>query len=409
MRWHPDPEEARQQAVHVQVWAATAIGAGIGALSAYQRPNLSAIWLGASALMSLLTVLVARAPQLRRVVTGTVFIGLLLFAAFALFLVQSLPLALATLFATMGSTAILDTPRRVLFVAIAGLGMVVLSLFADLLTGQAEPMYVYSTMIGAFLALGAITVSSYLGATTWQCTLHNLAQQTREHRELTEQIRQKNAVLEQRVLDRSRQLRARTQELTEHTADLRRSLTHQEQLRQRLYELSVRDELTGVHNRRYFMSTVEDELANVRPLSLMIVDIDHFKRLNDTHGHSHGDEVLIKVSHGIRDTLRTDDTVARIGGEEFGVLVRTGLAEGAALAEQVRAQVAALWPPDRGPVTVSIGVAEASGPAVTTSALLTSADKALYAAKCAGRNRVEVAAGLPRQAGPDTPLTAERP
>lgn len=173
----------------------------------------------------------------------------------------------------------------------------------------------------------------------------------------------------------------------------------------RLHHLSRHDGLTKLMNRRALMATLEAEQGRVRrggpPWALLLVDVDHFKRVNDMHGHAVGDEVLCRVAAVLRRSAREVDTVARMGGEEFCVLAPlTDLHGAALLAERLRQAVANSTDEGQGavPVTVSIGVAlslpapaGAAAPVETAEAALARADVALYRAKDAGRNRVELA------------------
>ncbi len=157
------------------------------------------------------------------------------------------------------------------------------------------------------------------------------------------------------------------------------------------------DYLTGVFNRRHFTELVERELAKAiryrQPLSLLMIDIDHFKSVNDTWGHHSGDIVLQKVAHLIRDTLREVDILARMGGEEFAaVLVETNTEQAMEVAQRLRTAIAAsaIDLPAGQPVqiTVSIGLARLAGQDNTLENLLRKADQALYRAKQSGRNNV---------------------
>ncbi|MGD8861496.1 MAG: GGDEF domain-containing protein [Myxococcales bacterium] len=169
----------------------------------------------------------------------------------------------------------------------------------------------------------------------------------------------------------------------------------------RRYEMSVRDGLTGLYNRRHFDERLAGEFSyavrHTSDLSVIIVDIDHFKQINDRWGHPAGDEVLRQVAGALSKALRTEDFVARYGGEEFAVVARGIPRSGAvALAERLRQQVAALrlhMERELIPVTISAGVAHnrAGLPISTPEALVSFADEALYAAKHGGRNRVETA------------------
>ena len=174
--------------------------------------------------------------------------------------------------------------------------------------------------------------------------------------------------------------------------------------------LSVTDELTGLLNRRGFEARLNREWRRARrtraPLSLLLIDIDHFKAFNDRHGHPEGDRCLVAVGAAIAGAIgRSADAVARYGGEEFAaVLPDTDLAGAAEVAEAVRQAVAGC--PARGAdaigVTASIGVATlVPGPAVDRHRLVADADKALYRAKAAGRDRVRLWEPRPDEAAAD--------
>jgi diguanylate cyclase (GGDEF)-like protein/hemerythrin-like metal-binding protein len=155
------------------------------------------------------------------------------------------------------------------------------------------------------------------------------------------------------------------------------------------------DRLTGAWNRRRFEEAATAEMALVRrrkgPVSLMMLDLDYFKSVNDTHGHNIGDAVLVEVVHIAREQLRASDAVVRWGGEEFIVLSPATRMEGAMnLAEKIRDAVASRQFPEAGQVTVSIGVAEyALGEDLIS--WIQRADEALYKAKTGGRNQVAMA------------------
>jgi diguanylate cyclase (GGDEF)-like protein len=199
--------------------------------------------------------------------------------------------------------------------------------------------------------------------------------------------------LERRVRERTQALEARNAELTQ----LRLAL---ETANQRLKRLVAIDALTGVANRRHFDRALDRELRRVRrenlPLSLIFLDLDGFKRFNDTYGHARGDEVLREVAHTLDETFRRGgDLVARYGGEEFAVVLPGLDGRRAELyAERLRRRIWRLGIPyeassvaDR--VTISGGVSTVPAGAVASpDELLHAADKALYRAKCQGRNRI---------------------
>lgn len=167
--------------------------------------------------------------------------------------------------------------------------------------------------------------------------------------------------------------------------------------------LAATDPLTGLYNRRYVMGRAKRLLAQSatsgRPLAVLIADIDHFKRVNDTYGHAVGDAVLLEVAARLRASLRSEDILARIGGEEFLILMpETEAAVAGQVASRICGHVGAKPVlADKGgpsvPVTLSIGVAStcpASASGDTIAALLDRADRALYSAKAAGRNQITV-------------------
>jgi diguanylate cyclase (GGDEF)-like protein len=177
--------------------------------------------------------------------------------------------------------------------------------------------------------------------------------------------------------------------------DIERELKRQAELQ------AQTDFLTGLLNRRRFFESGESELARAmryqRPLTLLVFDIDHFKMINDTWGHPIGDVVLQEVSRLIRDALRGADIFGRTGGEEFAaILVETEGTAAASVAQRLCATVAdaAIAPPGAGriPVTVSIGLTPLGGRSISFDELMNEADRAMYAAKQAGRNRVAVSA-----------------
>ena len=167
----------------------------------------------------------------------------------------------------------------------------------------------------------------------------------------------------------------------------------------RLEELSTHDELTSLPNRRWFKERLAKEMADAKryghPLSVMVIDVDHFKKLNDREGHVAGDEALVEVSRVLSTSLREVDMVARYGGEEFVVILsRTNEADALKVGEKLRAGVAAIGLASAagqpmGCLSVSIGVAQLEEGEEAT-AMVERADRAVYAAKKEGRNRVSL-------------------
>ena len=170
--------------------------------------------------------------------------------------------------------------------------------------------------------------------------------------------------------------------------------------------LALTDPLTNLHNRRYFASHLDTVMRRMadsgKPVSLLMIDVDHFKKVNDTHGHIAGDAVLCDIAGTIARDVRGFDLTASYGGEEFVVVMPdTSVEIAAAVAERLRERIAGSRVSVRGvvpdiAVSVSIGVAQSTGAEDTPAALLGRADGALYQAKGQGRNKVVVAEGTLR-------------
>lgn len=203
------------------------------------------------------------------------------------------------------------------------------------------------------------------------------------------------------LLDTSRQ---------EDVANMRQSLERLQQSNQELQKslveldrLASTDKLTGAWNRRRFEETVSNEMERLRryghPLSLMVIDIDFFKKINDQYGHVAGDQVLANLAETVRATVRATDSLTRWGGEEFIVLCpNTTLSTMALLAERLREKIARTTFPTAGNITVSIGIAECMSGEVWES-WFKRADAALYRAKACGRNQVQIAPETPQRMG----------
>jgi two-component system cell cycle response regulator len=184
-----------------------------------------------------------------------------------------------------------------------------------------------------------------------------------------------------------------------------------------LHQLSITDGLTQLHNHRFFQDRLREEFRRAQryddPLSLVILDIDHFKQINDTHGHPAGDQVLLDVAHCIQVNVRDTDLVARYGGEEFAVILpKTHLAGALTVAERIWRSIGALVTGPAGSVhvTASLGLSGYPNRAVgSAEQLVRTADQALYRAKKEGRNKIslyqQVAFFSPASAGPDPART----
>lgn len=180
----------------------------------------------------------------------------------------------------------------------------------------------------------------------------------------------------------------------EHLVEGSLVLCSEEELTQ-VAEVALRDGLTGLFDQSTFRLRLRRELERARryelPLSVLLLDLDHFKRLNDEHGHLVGDQVLARLGEILREQVRAVDLVARYGGEEFAVVLpETGAHEARELAERLRATVEAEFRGELG-VTLSAGVAANPRREASVEDVISAADKALYASKEGGRNRVSLA------------------
>jgi len=221
-------------------------------------------------------------------------------------------------------------------------------------------------------------------------TVENLLRTFRLHRQnelLVDDLQRKNSELEVAKISLEEKVRARTAEL--------------ETALERLNRLAVTDGLTGLYNHRYLHEqlkvAVERSLRSGVPAAMLMIDVDHFKKYNDQHGHPAGDEALRQVARVVAEDRRQVDVVARYGGEEFAILLHDAThATAADVAEKIRTRVseATIAHADKQPLgkmTVSIGVACCPDDATTAEALLEAADVALYRAKKSGRDCVVVA------------------
>jgi len=188
----------------------------------------------------------------------------------------------------------------------------------------------------------------------------------------------------------------RTKTLQDELREKNRQL---EEVLSRVEVLAVTDPLTGLYNRRHFEEIMEKEFARTTryrsPMSCLMIDVDHFKKINDTYGHRTGDGVLKDIARIIANSIRKVDTVARWGGEEFIVILPgTGKEQALNAASRIQESIAEhKFPTGENPITVSIGIASAPEPSIDTAEkLIDTSDIAMYRAKTLGRNRIETAA-----------------
>ncbi|MBB4265469.1 GGDEF domain-containing protein [Roseospira visakhapatnamensis] len=220
------------------------------------------------------------------------------------------------------------------------------------------------------------------------------------------------------------QTERQAEEVVALAEELDAALQLAETQKKQLHRLSISDPLTGAYNRRHFLDRVDEEVARMRRqstyrVSVLMMDIDHFKRINDTHGHGVGDEALRRFTQACQEKLRENDVFGRLGGEEFGVLLpNASLSDAAVAAERLRARCRDIQVPTedggRFGFTVSIGVTEILDPSASFDDTLHRADTALYASKTGGRDRVSLdsiamAASVARHrtCGPSAPVAVQ--
>lgn len=188
----------------------------------------------------------------------------------------------------------------------------------------------------------------------------------------------------------------------QHMAAVVAACIENARLHEEIKLVGLRDPLTGVNNRRFFDQRIEEEVSRAKrqktPLSCLFVDLDHFKRVNDQHGHQAGDVILKQVATLLNDSLRSTDVLSRYGGEEFVILLTdTDATVAADIARRMREQIAAMhFNVSHGrkvQITLSIGLAtlDIASASQTSKQLLQAADQAVYAAKISGRNCVHQA------------------
>lgn len=255
------------------------------------------------------------------------------------------------------------------------------------------------TIISRSLEQGGVDESGKIVHQIPLQTADEIGRLARQFNEMREQLNQANERLQSRI-------ELADAKLVENNAQLRVQAEELQRMNQELQRIAITDSLTGLYNRRYFEHIVDTDLAlSIRHgdiNSIMIIDVDHFKRINDQYGHKSGDNVLVELSQLLTTHLRKSDLVCRMGGEEFLVLSRrSGEADSMALAEKLRRLVEQQSFQSRGgeriPVTVSTGIVtfpDRRGHR-TIEEYIHLADLALYRSKEDGRNRVTHSAHMP--------------
>lgn len=193
-------------------------------------------------------------------------------------------------------------------------------------------------------------------------------------------------------------------QIVSRTSELERLVEETQRLKDYYVNMSMQDQLTGLHNRRYFYEQVETALAQQNryryPFCLLMMDIDHFKTINDQYGHAFGDEVLVAVANALKNQVRSTDILVRFGGEEFVIIfINTSCDNGKNFAERIRANIKSLKINNTGydvQLTMSIGLycvakhEDQSDQKFDIDQIINFADAALYQAKANGRDRVEM-------------------
>lgn len=239
-----------------------------------------------------------------------------------------------------------------------------------------------------------------------------LAELTRAFNAMSVSLRRERDYLEDRVRERTAQLEEINEQLQEDIAERKRvenslknanellkvQVAEIKRLQFDLREQALHDPLTGLYNRRYLSETIEREIAiairEQKPLSVIVMDLDHFKNINDTYGHQVGDQFLTEFANLIENGIRKSDTACRYGGEEFLlVLPGTTLEDAAKRADEIRLECANFHIPHKGrklKVTISMGVATFPLHGKKPEEIVIKADKALYSSKQNGRNRTTI-------------------
>lgn len=393
IRRDTDPNRARYQDIYLWVFAGSFIGCSIGLVLDVINKGAAfePVWVPFILVLTALTVLSARRPQWLTIASMAMYLAVLGWVMFSTLTdPQMLGFVLPGLWAVLTMTAVSEPRRRGVMVGVIALA----NLFAlPLLATQYGDYLMWQVVASVSAAVVALVVVGMLSSVIWRESLAELSNAGRHSQQLTKEMEAASAVLEQRVADRSAALTARSRELQERTEKLRESLEHRTRLSRELTELSQRDELTGLYNRRRFVAGMQEGLMRGGAVSLVIIDLDHFKRINDQFGHPAGDQVLIQVARALVTVAGEQDLLARMGGEEFALLL-PGLGETDALlvAEVCRSRIREItWTGVLSglAVTASIGVAGLRpGQLAPWELLMKRADNAMYAAKAAGRDRV---------------------
>lgn len=246
--------------------------------------------------------------------------------------------------------------------------------------------------VNAILGVAALIIGIYLTIYIVQAFRQRLGQIQSQISQIQSALRQhaplQPSATKQRHQDELADLE---QDLNQLVAQLSDAIHNREEVEARLIELATTDKLTGAYNRHKWdeqMRMAINLAQKGTPFCLALLDVDHFKQINDNYGHDLGDQVLQQLAHQLRQTLASPHMIFRLGGEEFAMIMRQlTLDQAQSHADQLRQQIATQQPPGMPTYTVSIGLSDYH-PGDTPDTLFKRADEALYEAKSAGRNRV---------------------
>ncbi len=248
---------------------------------------------------------------------------------------------------------------------------------------------------------GAALVTSEGDTLGTLCVIDQVPRQLTEDQKTALWALSRQVVAQVELGNAAEELKNDTTQLRNYQRQLEKYQRRLEVTNARIKTLSITDDLTGLHNGFAFEEELRNEVhcawASDSPLSLLLLDADHFKSYNDEFGHPAGDDALKTIAGYLKDSLRTTDFVARIGDEEFVIILPGASQESACAMAERRRKVLELAVWHERPITVSIGISSLDGRNINTGTLISEADQALFHSKATGRNRVSHANDLTQQ------------